>query len=179
MPDPQRDDKRRELRERLERLESELTGLHTELAKLGTGTALPGLYLLVEAAGFAAALPSAMVSEIVRLVETSPLPQSPPHVLGTFVYRGEPVVAVDLARCLGAPPREPDVDAHMVVLSTARPVALVVDRVRALAEAPLVAEAPKEAASWLSSPLVAALCRAESELIPVLRTELLLDGVPT
>jgi chemotaxis signal transduction protein len=94
------------------------------------------------------------------------------------VYRGDPVVALDLARCLGLPDRPLDVDAHMVVLATSRPVALVVDRVKALVEAPAVAEAPKDAPTWLSTPLVAALCRAEDELIPVLRTELLLEGLP-
>lgn len=178
MVDPQRDEKRRALRTRLEKLESELTGLHTELAQLGSGSALPGLYLVIESAGFTAALPSSLVLEIVRLVETAPLPQAPAHVLGSFIYRGDPVVAVDLAQCLGGPRRDLDVDAHMVVLATARPVALVVDRVKALIEAPLVAEAPKDAPSWLSSPMVMALCRSEDELIPVLKTDLLLEGLP-
>lgn len=178
MVDSQREEKRRQLRQRLAKLETELTGLHTELAQLGTGSPLPGLYLLVESAGFTAALPSSLVLEIVRLVETTPLPKAPPHVLGSFVYRGDPVVAVDLARCLGQAERPLDVDAHMVVLATSRPVALVVDRVKALVEAPAVAEAPKDAPTWLSTPLVAALCRAEDELIPVLRTELLLEGLP-
>jgi purine-binding chemotaxis protein CheW len=99
-------------------------------------------------------------------------------VLGTFVYRGEPALAVDLKRYLGLSEGEPDLDAHMVVLASARPMALVVDRVRALVEAPRVAEAPAEASSWLSSPLVAALCHAEGNLVAVLRVEPLLEGVP-
>ncbi|MBI5548442.1 MAG: chemotaxis protein CheW [Deltaproteobacteria bacterium] len=179
MADQNPNNRRNEVRRRLSQLSTELAALQGELARLGPGESLPGLFLVIEAAGQVAAISSAMVMEIVRLVETTPLPQAPPHVLGTFLYRGEPVVAVDLARFLGLPNREPDVDAHMVVLSTARPVAVVVDRVRALVEAPKLAEAPKDAPAWLSSPLVAALCHAEGKLLPVLRFEALLEDIPT
>lgn len=173
------DVQRSELHERLRQLESELAGVHSKLAKLGPGEALPGLFVLVDIGSQVAALPSSLVLEVVRLVKTTPLPEAPAHVLGTFVYRGEPALAIDLKRYLGDPKHEPDVDAHMIVLSTARPVALVVDRVRALVDAPKVAEAPEGAPRWFSSPLVAALCHAEGELVAVLRVEPLIDGVPS
>jgi purine-binding chemotaxis protein CheW len=118
------------------------------------------------------------VVEIVRLVECSPIPKAPPHVLGTFLYRGEPVVALDPSRYLGGR-GEPRLDAHLVVLGAERPVALVVDRVRSLAEAPAVAaldERDGRPAGWFSSPLVFGLCRVGVELVPLLRPEPLLAG---
>jgi purine-binding chemotaxis protein CheW len=175
----QSEGRRGELHARLEQLQAELAGLHSQLAKLGPGEALPGLFVLVDVGDQVAALPSSLVLEVVRLVQTTHLPESPAHVLGTFVYRGEPALAVDLKRYLGMTQAEPDLDAHMVVLATARPMAIVVDRVRALVEAPKVAEAPAGAARWLTSPLVAALCHAEGSLVAVLRVEPLLEGVPS
>ena len=169
--------RRGELRDRLVRLQAELAAAQAQLAQLGPGEPLPGLYLVMDVGDQVVALPSAMVLEVVRLVKTTPLPEAPAHVLGTFVYRGEPALALDLGRFLGHPQPEPDVDAHMVVLSTAQPVALVVDRVRALVEAPQVAEAPAGAPRWLTSSMVAALCRAEGGLVAVLSVEPLLDGV--
>lgn len=174
----ERDERRHHLRQRLEQLEAELVGVHSELAKIGSGEALPGLYLLVEASAVAAAIPTSEVVEIVRLVETQPLPQAPAHVLGTFLYRGEAVLAVDLAAFVSGERRDPALDAHMVVLATARPMALVVDRVKALVEAPVLAQAPADAPAWLTSRLVAALCRADDALVPILRLEQLLEGVP-
>jgi purine-binding chemotaxis protein CheW len=172
------DRKRAELRKRLMELESELEQAQREFVALGPGEALPGLFLVVEISGHAAAIPASCVVEIVRLVECSPLPQAPAHVLGTFLYRGEPVLAVDPARYLGSL-EEPRLDAHLVVLNAGRPVALVVDRVRMLVEAPTVA-APGERdgrpEGWFSSPLVAGLCRIGSELVPLLRPEPLLEG---
>lgn len=175
----QAEGRRSELCARLQRLQSELASVHSQLAQLGPGEALPGLFVLVDVGDQVAALPSSLVLEVVRLVKTTPLPESPAHVLGTFVYRGEPALAVDLKRYLGLTESQPDIDSHMVVLATARPMALVVDQVRALVEAPKVAEAPKDARSWLSSPLVAALCHAEGSLVAVLRVEPLLEGVPS
>lgn len=170
-------DRKIQLRRRLGQLEAELANVYAQLSQLGPGETLPGLYLLIETYGFRAALPASQVLEIVRLVETTPLPCAPAHVLGTFLYRGEPVVALDLDRFVGAPAGEPELDAHMIVLAASRTVALVVERVKALIEAPTLAEAPKDAPAWLSSPLVSALCHAEQELVPVLRIDPLLEGV--
>ncbi|MGC4119197.1 MAG: chemotaxis protein CheW [Myxococcales bacterium] len=175
----QSEGRRNELYARLQKLQADLAGVHAQLARLGPGEVLPGLFVLVDVGDQVAALPSSLVLEVVRLVKTTPLPEAPDHVLGTFVYRGEPALAIDLKRYLSLTTEEPDLDAHMVVLATARPMAIVVDRVRALVEAPQVAEAPKDAKNWLSSPLVAALCHAEGSLVAVLRIEPLLEGVPS
>ena len=179
MPVEGQESKREQLRQRLAQLEAELSRVHGELSRIGPGTPLPGLYLLVEAGGLHAALPCSQVLEIVRLVETTPMPQAPPFVLGTFLYRGEPLVALDLARYLGESEGAPDVEAHMVVLASARPVALVVSRVRSLVEAPRMAQAPESGSGWLGSALVAAFCQAEGELIPVLNLEPLIAGAPS
>ena len=171
------DTRRRELQGQLDQLQGELSRVLGELSRLGAGTPLPGLYLLFEAGGLRAALPTSQVLEIVRLVQTTPMPQAPTHVLGTFIYRGDVVVAVDLARYLGQAKGDPDVDSHMVVLAASRPVAVVVSRVRSLVEAPVMAEAPEQDRGWHGSPLVAAFCRVEDELLPVLTLEPLVKGV--
>jgi len=101
-------------------------------------------------------------------------------VLGTFLYRGEPAVAVDLAAFLGHG-RPARVDAHVVVLSTTRRLALVVDRVRALIEAPELADPDRRddrPEAWYSSQLVRGVCRNGDELLPLLNVEVLLSGVP-
>ena len=90
---------------RLASLESEVAQLRQELAALGREQLLPGLFLTVEVAGALALLPTEAVQEVVRLVELSPLPSAPAHVVGTFLYRGAPAVVVDLSVLLGVQPR--------------------------------------------------------------------------
>ena len=171
--------KREQLVDRLRELESEFSQIQGQLSKLAAGEALPGQYLVLEVGDRAAAVPATRVREIVRLVAWTPLPNAPSHVLGTFLYRGEPAIAVDLSAFLGHA-IEPSVDAHVVLVEASQLVALVVDRVRSLVEAPLVAEAQSGdglSDGWLNSPIVAGLARAEGELIPILNLEPLLKGV--
>jgi purine-binding chemotaxis protein CheW len=173
------DQQRNALRKRLGELEAELVKAQAALAALGVGEPLPGLYLVLDIAGTSAVVPAAMVSEIVRLVDFTPVPRAPSHVLGTFLYRGEPAVAVDLAGVVGQQ-RQPSLDAHVVVLSTSRRIGLVVDRVRTLVEAPVVADSSEDDGTltgWLGSPLVAGLCRSERGLMPLLDVQPLLEGV--
>lgn len=179
MVDAERDAerKRAELRRRLMELESEMVAAQREFAALGPGGVLPGLYLIVEFGGYPAAILAARVVQIVRLVECKPLPCAPAHVLGTFLYRGEVVLAVDPARFLGSG-EELRLDAQMVVLNGDRPMALAVDRVRELVEAPAVAAASERDGRperWFSSELVNGLCRVGDELVPLLRIERLLE----
>jgi purine-binding chemotaxis protein CheW len=167
---------------RLATLESEVAQLRQELAGLGREQVLPGLFLTVEVAGALALLPTEAVQEVVRLVELSPLPSSPAHVAGTFLYRGAPAVVVDLAVLLGVR-REPAMDAHLVVLRGARAVAVLVDGVRDLVEAPLLVDAVPEDGGrtpWDASGLMAGLCSTTDGVRPLLRTTVLLaaPGVP-
>lgn len=157
-----------ELRRRLSALDAERERVHAELVALGPGEPLPGMHLAVEVAGRQALLPAGRVLEVVPLVPFSPLPRSVPHAPGAFLFRGQPVVALDLASLVGAA-REPDLDAHLVVLAARQPFALLVDRARPLRAAPVVAPGDADAGEgWRASPLVAALCRCGEEVLPLL-----------
>lgn len=150
------------------RLGEALQRAQERLVALG-GEALPGLHLVVEAAGRRGLLASARVVEVVRLVATAPLAGAPPHVLGTFVCRGSPVIAVDLAALLGAA-REPGLDAQIVILAGVPSVGLVVDRVIRLVDGPRLFEGDAAAGTpedWRGSALVAGLCVVEGEVLPL------------
>ncbi len=153
------------------RLEEELQRAQERLLALG-GEVLPGLHLVVDAEGLRALLPTGRVTEIVRLVATAKLPDAPPHVLGTFVYRGTPVLAVDLAAAIGAR-REPPLEAHIVVLAGSPPLGLVVDRVDRLVDGPRLFEGDAAQGvpdAWRGSGLVAGLCVLDGQVVPLIDT---------
>ncbi len=158
-------------------LEDELGRLRRELADLSGMHRLPGLYLTLEVVDTHVLIPSEMVQEVVRLVELQPLPGAPEHVSGTFLYRGTSAIVVDLALMLGVR-REPGLDAHLVVCMGTHPVALLVDHVRDILEAPLLVSQVAEGESrspWDTTGLIAGLCRTpEGELRPLLRLSSLL-----
>lgn len=159
-----------DLRSRLAALDAERDRLQAELASLGPGEPLPGMHLVVELAGHRALLPAGRVLEVVPLVPFSPLPQAGPHTLGAFVYRGQPLAALDLRSLVGAP-SAPALDAHLVVIAAQRPFAVLVDRARPLATPPLVAPGDVDAGdAWRASALVATLCRCDGEVLPLLAT---------
>lgn len=158
---------RASLVERLRLLEEELSRAQGELAAVG-GEELPGLHLVVEAAGRRGLLAAGRVQEIVRLVATEPIPGAPRSILGTFVCRGAPVVAVDLAALLGQP-RPPALDAQIAVLVGTPGVGLVLDRVRGLHERPVLhASGQEEIPGWEGSRLVVGLCTVGGEVLPLL-----------
>ncbi len=153
--------------ERLRQLEEELSRAQGELAAVG-GEQLPGLHLVVEAAGRRGLLPAGRIQEIVRLVATEPIPGAPPFILGTFVCRGVPVVAVDLAGLLGVW-RTPALDAQIAVLSGSPAVGLVFDRIQGLHERPVLhAAGREEIPGWEGSRLVVGLCTVAGEVLPLL-----------
>jgi len=158
---------RANLVERLRLLEEELSRAQGELAAVG-GEQLPGLHLVVEAAGRRGLLPAGRVQEIVRLVATVPIPGAPRSILGTFVCRGVPVVAVDLAGLLGAT-RIPALDAQIAVLAGTPAIGLVFDRIRGLYERPVLhASGQEEVPGWEGSRLVVGLCTVGGEVLPLL-----------
>ncbi|MBN1210643.1 MAG: chemotaxis protein CheW [Myxococcaceae bacterium] len=169
--------RRASVQQRLRSLENELTRLRRELVQLGGEQRLPGLFLTVEVAGTQVLLPSESVQEVVRLVELQALPGAPAHVPGAFIYRGVSAVVVDLASLLGVS-REPSLDAHLVVCVGARTVALLVDHVQDIVEAPLLVDAPiagEAHSAWDSTGLMAGLCRvSDGGLRPLLKTSTLL-----
>lgn len=166
--------RRESLRRRLAELEGELAQVHDALVSLGAGEPLPGLYLLAEAAGRRALIPAAMAQEIVRLVAFAPVPGSRPEVLGSFLWRGQPVVALDLASFLGVE-REPSLDAHVVILGGSRSCGIVVDAVRTLIESPVMVERGGEGglADWSRSGIAAGFCRVGEEILPLVSIQAL------
>ena len=156
------------MRRRLFELEQEASKLYAELGTLQANEPLPGTYLVVAAGPFEVVVPATAVCEVVRLVEYTPLPATPPHVLGTFLYRGTAVVAIDLARYLGAVAHEPKLDAHVAVLASSRPMALVIDRVHTLLETPTAAAADSAPEQWQKSKLVVGLCAFEGRTLPII-----------
>jgi purine-binding chemotaxis protein CheW len=159
---------REALASRLRALEDAIQRTQGELTALG-GEPLPGIHLLLDMVGRRALLPSTRVREIVRLVATKPLPGAPAHVLGTFVCRGSPVLAVDLATAVLGSTRPPPLDAQIVVLAGAPALGLVVDRVEALVEQPRLHEGGAEAPEgFRGSRILAGLCVHEGEVLPLL-----------
>lgn len=168
-PQPEMRGSRAELVAQLRRLEDELQKVHGRLFQLG-GESLPGVHLMIEAHGRRALLSSGRVLEVVRLVATHPLVGAPPHVKGTFICRGMPVIAVDLRRLLGAR-TEPALDAQIVILAGSPSVGLIVDQVPRLVEDPKLYEGDVVAGTpegWKDSKLAAGLCLDGDEVLPVL-----------
>ncbi|GHG73791.1 chemotaxis protein CheW [Comamonas sp. JC664] len=168
--------RRLSVEERLRELETEKTRLRQELTSLAGELRLPGMYLTVDAAGTSALMDTESVQEVVRLVELEPLPGAPAHIAGTFVYRGSPAVVVDLSVLLGVK-REASLDAHLVVCGGARTVAVLVDRVRDLVEAPVLVDGTPDGSAplpWDASGLMAGLCRTPEGVRPLLRTSAVL-----
>jgi purine-binding chemotaxis protein CheW len=171
-------DRRVSVQQRLSELEAEQGRLRRELASLAGEVRLPGMYLTLDSAGTSALLDADTVQEVVRLVELEPLPGAPPHIAGTFVYRGRPAVVVDLSALLGVR-RVPALDAHLVICKGARTVAVLVDRVRDLVETPVLVDGTpdgSEALPWDATGLMAGLCRTPEGVRPLLRTSAVLVG---
>jgi purine-binding chemotaxis protein CheW len=162
-------DKQRNLRRRLSELQGELHRVQEEMVSLGPGEELPGMHAVVHVGDYRALVPVDRVKEIVRLVALTPLPSAPAHVRGSFVCRGQPVIAVDLASWLGVQ-REPELEAHILVVTGARPFGLIVDGVRSLVSAPVLVQggADAEWEIWRGSGLTVGLCRAGQEILPLL-----------
>ncbi len=159
------------LLDRAAALERELFELERSLSHLGAESRRQGLHLVVEAGGHRALLEGRAVVQIARLVEFTPIPGAPPAVLGGFVRRGAPGVAIDLAAVFGSP-REPDLDAHLVIVGGARTLGIVVDRVRHVVEAPpRVDPRAERLLPALPAELVASWCDVGGWLVPLVTVE--------
>jgi chemotaxis signal transduction protein len=161
--------RRRALVHELRALEREGARVRAELVGLGPGERLPGLHLVVAVTGGRMLLPCARVAEIARVVAYEPIPGAPPWLLGTFVWRGRPAVAVDLGARPGGE-RASSLEALLVILDGTPTVALVVDEVCRLVEDPLLAAS---ADATVDGGVVAGTCRVEDEALPVLAPEAL------
>jgi purine-binding chemotaxis protein CheW len=162
-------ERRRALLAELHANEHALVRIRAGLAALGPGAPLPGLHLVAKVSGETLLVPGTRIAEVASLVACEPIPGSAAWVLGGFVWRGRPAIAVDLGRRLGGA-SSASLDAMMVILDGAPTVALVVDALGALAEDLVLAEhdAEKEGgAVWAGS------CRLGEEALPLLAPEAL------
>lgn len=160
----------RALERRAAELERELYATRAELQGLGS-VVVPGQFLEVEVPGVRFLVPAAAVREVVWLVELAPVGGAPPWVAGTFSYRGENLLAVDLAPRLGGErDGEPPLDAKLLVLATTRPLAAIVDRVHGLVANPRLRRPGGEHPA--PGPFTA-LCERGSSLLPLLDPEAL------
>jgi len=83
------------------------------------------------------ALPLAAVDRIVRAVESTPLPQAPPIVLGVLSVEGRVVPLVDIRKRFRLPERDIGLNDQLILAFTSRrPVALLVDAVSGVLEHP-------------------------------------------
>ena len=153
------------LRRRLTELEAETASVFAALRGARSEVALSGHFLIVETQGAAALLPAPAVREIVRVVELQPLEGSGPTVVGTFVYRGVPAVAIRPGAA-----EDFSIDAHVVLLDGPVLVGLIVDRVESVVEG-----ATLIAASEPDQDGVLTLCRVGDRVLPLLGLSTLFD----
>lgn len=143
--------------------------LRAELLALGEGARLPGVHLLAGVGGGSPVLLSgSRIAEIAVVVECQPIPGAPAWVIGSFVWRGRPALAVDLAARLGGAPVD-SLEAILVILDGEPTVALQVAEIRGLVEDPPVAAAGPDAAL---GPFAGA-CTVEGSSVPLLAPEVL------
>jgi purine-binding chemotaxis protein CheW len=161
---------RRTLVRELRAIELDHQRVRAGLVALGPGERLPGLYLVAGVSGGRVLLPANRVAELARRVALDRVPGAAPWVLGSFVWRGRPALAVDLGVRLGGAPT-PALDAMMVILDGAPTVALVVDEVHGLAEEPLLADGAMGEGE--AARLLVGACRVGEESVPLLAPELL------
>lgn len=79
------------------------------------------------------ALHLAVVDRIVRMVEITPLPQSPDKVLGIINVHGKIIPVIDIRKIFGLTVRQIDLNDQLIIARTAkRKIALIVDLVKGL-----------------------------------------------
>lgn len=94
---------------------------------------LAGAHLVLEAGGKEVLLSAASVDQVVRVVALQPVGGGAAAVAGSFTFRGQSLIAFELAALLeGRGASTFHLDAHLVVLACAAPLALLVDRVQAV-----------------------------------------------
>jgi hypothetical protein len=115
---------------RLRDLEAETSGLVRRL-RAAPLAELGGAHLVLEAGGREVLLSAASVDEVVRVVALQPVVGVSPAIAGAFSCRGRSLFALELGAVLEARAAAPvQLDAHLVLLNSALPLALLVDRVK-------------------------------------------------
>lgn len=162
----------RALRARLRDLEVETSGLVRQLREAPEAE-LPGAHLVLTAGGRQVLLSAALVEEVVRVVALQVVAGAAPAVAGAFTCRGRSLFAVDLGALLqGRGATRAHLDAHLVVLGTARPLALLVERVEEVVTGvSLVAGDPGRSSLQVEQGLSPLMVRVGPNVFPLLDAE--------
>ncbi|HTP53063.1 MAG TPA: chemotaxis protein CheW [Anaeromyxobacteraceae bacterium] len=126
------------------------------------------------------AVPVAEVREVVKDLETTPVPLAPPAVLGLAHLRGQIATAVDLRHRLGLTARrQGDQSVNVVVQGAEGLVCLSVDEVGDVIDVPQgVVERPPDTLRPAVREVVRGICKLEDELVLLLDTERAVDPSP-
>ena len=113
-------------------------------------------------------LPVESVREILRLGETTRVPQAPPHIRGLMNVRGSILPVVEVRTRIGLAPLEPGPSARVVVLEVGeRALGLLVDRVTRVAKVKVseIEPPPAEVVTARTDYVVGVAKRAEGLLV--------------
>lgn len=99
-------------------------------------------FVTVRVAGSRVAVPLAEVTEIIRPPELVPIPLAPPSLLGLARRRGAVLPVIGLARLLGLPDPGTGAERLVIVHHLGQPVALAVDALAGIIDAPAGRVAP-------------------------------------
>lgn len=111
--------------------------LRAGLLELGAEARLPGTHPVARVGAARVVVPGGRVAEIAAVVACDPMPAAPAHVVGSFLWRGRPAVAIDLAARLGGRPCSSHEDL-LLILDGDPTLALRVEGVCGLADDPVV-----------------------------------------
>lgn len=142
--------------------------LRAGLLALGDGARLAGVHPVARVGAARVVIPGGRVAEIAAVVATDPVSGAPSGVVGSFLWRGRPAIALDLAVRLGEPPCASHEDL-LIILDGDPTVALRVEEVCGLAEDPEVAAG---SASAGLGPFQG-VCAVNGGTIPILAPEVL------
>ena len=108
------------------------------------------------------------VREILKPGQITPIPDSPPGMVGVIHLRGHLVPVMDLGACLGLGSREQGKDARIMVVSLpgGRSLGLLVDAVTQVLRVPKeTLEPPPQVTPGMSQGKVQAICKLQDRLI--------------
>src|SRR5512142_1563560 len=163
---PDAEGRRESLLRELRGAEEACQRLRAGLLALGPGTCLPGVHPVVRAGSARVIVPGGRVAEVAAIVACEPVPGAPAGVVGSFLWRGRPALALDLSVRLGGAPCASHEDL-LLILDGDPTVALRVEEVCGLVEGPVVTEGGAGPGPLLG------VCSLDGGPVPILAPEVL------
>jgi purine-binding chemotaxis protein CheW len=138
----------------------------------------PSQFLVVRVGPGEFALPINHVTEILWMVELTPVPEAPPWLLGMVTVRGDVVPVIDLRTRLGLPAEPVGLSTPLVMLTTpGRHLAVVPDDVREVLTVPPQDVLPPDPAAG-PDPSFDGMIRLDGRLILTLAVERVARELP-